>query len=113
MVRDEWACVVPMVDGSKQTLIGLTADSITGVFPQVNITKAVSDIIKSAPVEKRDHLKSLKLPETAGGKVDILLGILFASCHPEIVHQMAEQCSSPWLLTGQEVGEAEEGLGQL
>ena len=88
MVRDEWACVVPLVDGSKQTLIGLTADSITGAFPQVNITKAVSDIIKSAPPEKREYLRNLKVPETAGGKVDILLGILFASCHPEIIHQM-------------------------
>ena len=88
VVRDEWACVVPLVDGSKQTLIGLTADSITGAFPEVNITKAVSDIIASAPPEKYEYLRNLKLPETAGGKVDILLGILFASCHPEVLHQM-------------------------
>ena len=69
MADDEWACLVPKADGSQQIMVGVSLKALTSTFPM-------------APPDKKDFLLSLKVPEFAGGEPDILLGILYESCHP-------------------------------
>ena len=87
-VEDEWACLFPRMDGSKQVVVGVSCPSITHRFPMVDIKKAVEEVIANAPPRKKDLLSSLSCPDKAGGDVDILLGILYASCHPQILHTL-------------------------
>ena len=47
--------------------------------------KALTSILEKAPPDKKDILLSLKVPELAGGDPDILLGILYESCHPRVI----------------------------
>ena len=88
MADDEWACLVPKNDGSQQIMIGVSLKNLTSTFPMVNLKEAVKEIIQQAPAEKKKFLSSLKVPELAGGEPDILLGILYESCHPRIVHTL-------------------------
>ena len=45
-VNDEWMCTVPLVDGSKAVLEGLTTDQITAHLPIAHLAKA-EDAVKS------------------------------------------------------------------
>ena len=87
-VNDEWACLVDKMDGTKQIMQGVTADRITTSFPFIKTGEALSEIVSKAPKHKRKLINSLKLPDMVGGEPDILLGILYESCHPTVVHTL-------------------------
>ena len=87
-VKDEWAVMVDKVDGSKQVMVGVTCDQITSTFPLVKTGQAMKDIIKNAPPHKRDQISNFKVPEVSGGNPDILLGIMYESCHPVTLHTL-------------------------
>ena len=87
-VQDEYLCLVNRTDGSKQLMLGVSVDKITTTFPFINTSQAVKDLCASAPPHKRDLVSSLKCPTEVGGDPDILLGIFYNNCFPEVVHQM-------------------------
>ena len=87
-VNDEYLFTMQKTDGSRQIMIGVTADSLTAPFPLVSTKAAHKDIVKNTPKHKRGKVAQLRVPEVVGGAVDILLGTCFSACFPEIVHQL-------------------------
>ena len=87
-VQDEFMCLVPRADGSKQILLGVTCDKITSTFPYISTTEAVKEIMANVPAHKRSEMSNIKVPDMIGGDPDILLGVFYASCHPEVLHTL-------------------------
>ena len=85
-VGDEWACLLDLTDGSKQTIQGVTVDKITSKFPTIKLSEAIADIKASKP--KYRALQELRVPEEVGGEADILLGTLYNSIFPVIIHTL-------------------------
>ena len=85
-VRDEWACLLDRMDGSKQVLNGVSVDKITATFPRINLTAAVKEVKDDDP--SNAELQSLRIPEFVGGDPDVLMGIFYESCHPIKVHTL-------------------------
>ena len=85
-VKDEWACLLDKADGCKQVVQGVTVDHITAPYPLINISGAVEEVKAANPENK--ELQNLRVPPVAGGEADILLGILYESCHPVHVHTL-------------------------
>ena len=85
-VGDEWACLLDLCDGTKQTIQGVTVKQITSKFPMIKIKEATLEIKASRPRDKR--LQSLRVPLEVGGETDILLGTLYNAIFPVIVHTL-------------------------
>ena len=85
-VGDEWACLLDLTDGSKQTIQGVTVDKITSKFPTIKLSEATAEIKASDP--KNKTLQKLRVPEEVGGEADILLGTLYNAIFPVIVHTL-------------------------
>ena len=69
-----------------QTLQGLAVDVITGHFPKVDITTAVSAVKMDNPRSK--ILQNCKFPKYVGGSVDALIGTQYNICQPKLIHMM-------------------------
>ena len=67
-------------------MVGLAVDQVTVDFPQVNMSGALEAIRSAVPNDK--FIQSCKVPLVAGGSVDILLGIQYASLFPKLVHML-------------------------
>ena len=52
-VGDEWACLLDLRDGTKQTIQGVTVDKITSVFPTIKLSEATGEIKASKPSPTR------------------------------------------------------------
>ena len=85
-VNDEWACLLDRADGCKQVVQGVTVDKITSRFPVVSLTEAVREVKADNP--DNEELQQLRIPEKVGGEADVLLGIMYDSCHPVRVHTL-------------------------
>ena len=57
--------------GSREILLGIELDKITADFPMIDIQEATAEIKGDKPHD--EHLQSLTVPNTVGGKVDILI----------------------------------------
>ena len=84
--NDQWLCVMDTVDGGKQFVEGLTVDKVTADFPVINLETAVNEVRQDGA--SNEFLQSCKIPSSAGGSTDVLLGITYASIHPVLVHQL-------------------------
>ena len=87
-VGDEWACLVNMMDGSKQVMVGVDCNKITSTFPMIKTGAAMKEILKKCPQKIRNTIFKLKVPDIVGGDPDILLGIHYEACHPEVLHTL-------------------------
>ena len=91
-VNDEWAVVMERFDGKRQTIIGVAADNLTSKFPLISTAEAQKDIIdyakKNLNRNMSERISKLKIPQKVGGSPDVLLGIKYQNCHPEVVFQM-------------------------
>ena len=87
-VNHEWCVMMEKADGSKQIMVGVSADNLTSEFPQIPLADAHKDIIENLPKHKRSRLSQLKIPSEAGGLPDVLLGIQYNSCFPQILHTL-------------------------
>ena len=91
-VNDEWVVVMERYDGKRQAMIGVTADNLTSKFPLIDTAEAHKDIVNYAKKKLNrnmsERISKLKVPPQVGGSPDVLLGIKYQSCHPEIVFQM-------------------------
>ena len=85
-VGDEWACLLDLADGSKQTIQGVTVEKITSDFPTIELSEATGEIKGSKPKDKA--LQRLRVPEEVGGQADILLGTLYNAIFPVTIHTL-------------------------
>ena len=85
-VKDEWACLIDLVNGNKQVLQVPAVDTITADFPILKLCDAEKDLKGDKPNNKK--LQKLKVPIQAGGSADILLGIKYKSLFPVHVHTL-------------------------
>ena len=72
--EEEWLVQINRTDGKKQLVRGVTLKQITCDFPSIDTTEAVKEIVSSD--RNNSFLQSCKVPKIAGGKVDVLLGII-------------------------------------
>ena len=85
-VLDEWACLIDKDDGSKQVVQGVAVKNITTEFPLIDVSEAVKEVKADDPGNK--ELQNLKIPDLVGGEPDVLLGIMYESCHPIKIHTL-------------------------
>ena len=85
-VGDEWACLLDLVDGKRQVVQGVAVDKITSDFPMVKLGEAEEELKKSDV--NNTKLQCLRIPHEAGGEADVLLGILYKSLFPVIIHTL-------------------------
>ena len=86
IANDEWLVSVARTDGKKQLVQGLTVPKITSDFPMINLEAAISSIKMDSPANT--ILQSCRVPASAGGSVDMLLGIKYISVFPKEVHTL-------------------------
>ena len=79
-----WLCSMDLANGDKQFIQGLSVDKVTSDFPMVNLNAAIEEV--KAADENNTALQSCKIPDLAGGSTDLLLGIMYNSIHPTIIH---------------------------
>ena len=85
-VNDEWMVTVPLNDGSRAVLEGLTVDQVTANLPYLRLGEAAKAVKDDVPGNKK--VQDLKCYESVGGAVDILLGIQYSNIFPEPVHTL-------------------------
>ena len=74
---------IPLCEGGNATMSGVCLDNITSPFPNYQLSEAEKDVL----VEAGPGLKLPKLPETAGGRVDLMIGIKYLRYHPKFIFQ--------------------------
>ena len=82
----EYLVAMDTVEGKAQQLQGVTVPVITGDFPQLDITAAVSAV--KAGDKKNSKLRNCKFPPKIGGAVDCLIGIQYSQLQPKLVHML-------------------------
>ena len=86
MANDEYLISVKRFDGRMQHFQGVTMDTITTEFPQVNLEKATCEVKQSDPTNIA--LQNCSVPPSVGGEVDVLVGIPYNSSFPELIHML-------------------------
>ena len=81
----EWASLIPLVDGSKQAVRGLTMPNVTQDMPEINMVEVFNAIKKTHKNVK--VIQNLKVPNKIGGNVDMIIGIKYQSIYPQLIHQ--------------------------
>ena len=81
----EWASLIPLADGTMQTVRGLTMPHVTQDMPEINM----EDVFKAVKKNHREvkKIQNLKVPKRLGGQVDMIIGIKYQNIYPELVHQ--------------------------
>ena len=87
-VNDEYLCLVNRMDGTKQLMLGVCIDKITTTFPLIDTSEAYKELVDNAPNDVKKLVASLKCPKLIGGDPDMLLGIHYNNCFPEVVYRM-------------------------
>ena len=87
-VNHEYAISLEKMDGTRQIIHGLSADSLTTDFTPLPLGQAHKEILQHVPKHKKKKIQNIKVPKEAGGETHLLLGIHFASLHPIIEHRL-------------------------
>ena len=82
----EYLVAMDTTEGKAQQLQGVTVPVITGDFPSLDITAAVS-AVKSGD-RKNSKLRNCKFPPQVGGVIDCLIGIQYNQLQPKVVHML-------------------------
>ena len=80
----EWASLIPLSDGSYQSVRGLTLDKVTGDMTELKLVPVFEQIKKEN--KSLDKIQNLKVPNIIGGEVQMILGIKYQNIYPEPVH---------------------------
>ena len=86
LASDEYLISVKREDGRMQHFQGVTMDTITTEFPEVNLEKATAEVLLSDP--NNVALQKCSVPPSVGGEVDVLVGITYNSSFPELIHML-------------------------
>ena len=83
--NDQWLCALDTPDG-KQFVSGLTIDQVTADFPIIPLGNAIQEL-KS---DKADDpfIQNCRIPPSAGGVTDMLIGIMYSNLFPVLVHSL-------------------------
>ena len=82
----EYLVAMDTIEGKAQQLQGVTVPVITGDFPTLDITAAVSDV--QAGNRNNSKLRNGKFPAKVGGTIDCLIGIQYNQLQPKVVHML-------------------------
>ena len=82
----EYLVAMDTVEGKAQQLQGVTVPVITGDFPVLDISAAVSAV--KADDKRNYKLRNCKFPRNVGGSVDLLIGIQYNQLQPKLVHML-------------------------
>ena len=85
-VNSEYMCSIPLMDGTRAILEGVSVDRISSPLPYTNLSTA-EDFIKSSDPSNAE-LQSLKCSKEVGGDLDILIGIYYSALFPVPVHTL-------------------------
>ena len=83
--NDQWLCALD-TPGGKQFVSGLTVDQVTGDFPIIPLGNAIQEL-KADKVDD-PFLQSCRIPPSAGGVTDMLMGIMYSNLFPVLVHSL-------------------------
>ena len=83
----EWSSLLPLADGTYQTVRGLTMKKVTSDMPLVDLNPVLEVIKKDCPGDAR--IKNLKVPKFVGGTIHMILGVQYQSIYPEPLHTMS------------------------
>ena len=81
----EWASLIPLADGSKQAVRGLTMPNVTQDMPEINMVEVFDAIKKTHKDVKK--IQNLNVPKRIGGSVDMIIGIKYQTIYPQLIHQ--------------------------
>ena len=84
--ENEYMVAMDTIDGKAQQLQGVTVQSITSDFPELDISAAVSEVIANAP--QNLQLRRCKFPRSVGGRIDCLIGIQYNQLQPVMLHML-------------------------
>ena len=84
----EWASSVPLANGSYQVVRALTVKQVTANMTKLYLRPILNDLKNEASAKNMKELQRIQVPECLGGEIDMILGIQFASIHPEPVFSM-------------------------
>ena len=96
----EYGALIPLADGTHQSVRGLCLQQVVGRLPQYNLRPILSQIREDNPENKK--LNHIKIPKRLGGEVDILLGIRYLRIMPKPIHHLPcgltvfESCLKPF-----------------
>ena len=80
----EYASLLPLANGSYQTVRGLTLKKVTRDMPMLNLVPAFEQIKSECASNRR--VQNLKVPSAVGGQIQMILGIKYQNIYPEIIH---------------------------
>ena len=86
VAHNEYLISVPRADKRMQHFQGVTVDNITTEFPIMNLETATAEL-KEADINN-DELQGCFVPPSVGGHVDVLVGIMYSSSFPTLVHML-------------------------
>ena len=84
----EWASLLPLSNGCHQIVKGLSVDTVTGPFGDIDMAPVMDEIKKVANNNKEVH--TLKAPKNVSGDTDMLIGIGLNCVFPEPVFTTPE-----------------------
>ena len=82
----EYLVAMDTIEGKAQQLQGVTVPVITGDFPTLDITAAVSAV--QAGNRNNSKLRNCKFQAQVGGTIDCLIGIQYNQLQPKVVHML-------------------------
>ena len=85
-VNSEYMCSIPLIDGTRAILEGVSVDRISSPLPYTKLGTAENAIKSSDPGNA--ELQSLRCNEEVGGELDILIGIYYSALFPIPVHTL-------------------------
>ena len=82
----EWASLIPLEDGTKQIVRGLTLKKVTGDIPNYDLT----DVFNKINNDNKDiaAIQDITVPNFVGSQVHMILGISYQKHYPEHVHTL-------------------------
>ena len=84
----EWASLLPLNNGCHQIVKGLSVDTVTGPFGDIDMAPVMNEIKKVAKNNK--EVNRLRAPQNVSGDTDMLIGIGLNCVFPEPVFTTPE-----------------------
>ena len=79
---------LPLADGSYQVVRALTVKKVTADMTKLYLKPLLKRLKNETAAKNNKDLQRIQIPECLGGEIDMILGIQFASIHPQPVFSM-------------------------
>ena len=87
--QGEWGTLLPLNDGSFQTIRSLSVAKVTSDMPTLRLQKLLAKIkTENNGNPRAKMLKNMQIPSKLGGEIDAIIGIQYKSIYPEEVFSL-------------------------